>query len=510
MPPTLKQYTEWGINLKINNLRQKLWFNIFIRVAVIFISFVLILCISNVSFLVNFFVLKEKSALKSALGEISKTDLSNTTDIISTLSAINENHKFDAEIYNEQGSILFTTHGGQMMDFFRENDNRFHMSHEEMRPLRSEDLGDGVTFFYARRKFDNNEMLVCKKEIADGIFAEVRIGKRILTDSAAVANEFILIIASVCFVISIVWVFIFARKFSRTITEMNEITKDMASLNFERKLKVAGRDEIGQLSVSINELSDSLSFALEDLKLKNQKLQEDIEAERRLDSMRREFVANVSHELKTPIAIINGYAEGLKMDINPDSRQEYCDTIIEEGERMNRLVLSILELSKYESGQIPINLQAVCLKQLCDGLLKKIFHGKNIELKCNIPNDFIIFADSIQIEQVLGALLENAAVYTPEGGNVIINADENNPARISVFNSGSHIDNESMSRIWQSFYRGDTSHRRDSSHFGLGLSIVAAIMKMHNTNCGVYNTENGVCFWFEVKKYTSSSETDGI
>lgn len=501
MLPTLKQYTEWGINLKFKNLRQKLWFNIFVRVAVIFIVFVLILTLSNISFLMNFFVAKEKNSLAEQLLVVSELDLNNTDQILSTLSEINESYNFNVEIYNSRGSILYTTHGGQMMDYFQQNNDRFHMSHEDMKPIRSEDLGNGITFQTVVGRFDKDEMLLCKKEISSGIFAEVRVQKQLIANSAAIANEFIIIIASVCFCLSIIWVLIFAKKFSKPITQMSEITKDMASLNFTRKLHNTGGDEIGELARSINELSDSLSTALKDLKEKNRQLEDDIEAERRLDTMRKEFIANVSHELKTPIAIINGYAEGLKLDINPQSREEYCNTIIDEGNRMNRLVLSILELSKYESGQIPINPQPVDIGILAKGILERIFLNRNITLSCEIPENTVIFADPMQIEQVLGALLENAAVHTPKGGAVSLESGGDETVRISVFNTGSHIENEKMSQIWQSFYRGDTSHKRDSSHFGLGLSIVSAIIKMHNSRCGVYNTDNGVCFWFEIKRF---------
>lgn len=487
--------------MSLNTLKQKLWFNIFIRVAIIFIVFILILTLSNVAFLVNFFVLKEKNSLVTQLETVSALDLEDTQAVHSTLSKISENRNFDVEIYNLQGSILYTTHGGQMMDFIEQNNNRFNMSHEDMIIKTSEILDNGITFQTVVRKFDKTEMLICKKEIKQDIFAEVRVPKQLITNSAAIANEFIVIVSSVCFLLSIIWVLIFAKKFSKPISEMNKITKDMAALNFSRKIENVGNDEIGELSVSINELSDSLSSALEDLKRKNQKLQDDIEAERRLDAMRKAFIANVSHELKTPIAIINGYAEGLKLDINPDSKEEYCNTIIEEGNRMNKLVLSILELSKYESGQIPVNLTCVNIGNLVQDKLDKIFRDSHVNYKNSIPNDTFVLADTVQIEQVLVALLENAAAHTPKDGQVEVTSSGESIIRVSVFNTGNQIEDEKMSQIWQSFYRGDASHKRDNTRFGLGLSIVSAIIKMHNSRCGVYNTENGVCFWFELEKW---------
>lgn len=501
MRHVLKRFTEWGISLKLKALKTKLWFNIFIRIAVIFLALVLIIAVSNVTLLVKFFSFKEKKALKEQTVNVAGLDFTDTDAVVNALSEINEKYNFDIEIYSGSGAILYTTHGGQMMDFFRQDNGRFNMSHESMTTLKSEDLGNGITFETAVRNFDKSEFLLCRKQVGDNLYAEVRIQKQLIANSAAVANEFIIIVSFVCLLVSIVWVLLFARRFSKPITEMNEITKDMARLDFGQHLKVKSSDEIGQLAVSVNELSDSLSGALEDLRETNEKLRDEIELERQLDVMRKGFVANVSHELKTPISIISGYAEGLKLGVNASDREEYCNTIIDESGRMNRLVLSILELSKYESGQIPVNRQSFDISVMCNEMLTRIFGKTDIVFKNLIPENTVVFADEMQIEQVFKAYLENALAHTPERGEVEVQCrDEGEAVRISVFNSGSHISDELMPQIWQSFFRGDKSHKREGSRFGLGLSIVAAIMKMHERKCGVYNTENGVCFWFEADK----------
>ena len=451
--------------------------------------------------MVKFFSFKEKNALKEQTLYVASLDFDDSNAVVSALSEINEKYNFDIEIYNDSGSIIYTTHGGQMLDFFKQNNKMFGMSHEKLTTLKSEDLGNGITFETAVRNFDNTEFLLCKKQVDTDLYAELRIQKRLIADSAGIANEFIIIVSAICLCLSLVWVLIFARRFSKPITEMNEITKDMARLNFGRYLRVERTDEIGQLAASVNELSDSLSEAIEDFKQTNVKLRDEIELERQLDVMRKGFVANVSHELKTPISIISGYAEGLKLGVNADEREEYCNTIIDESQRMNRLVLSILELSKYESGQIPLNKQNFDISVMCGEMLARIFSGTDIKTESNVPAGTVVFADELQIEQVLKAYIENALSHTPKCGRVTINCtDKSEYFIISVFNSGSRISDELMPQIWQSFFRGDESHKREGSRFGLGLSIVAAIMKMHKRKCGVYNAEDGVCFWFEADK----------
>lgn len=489
--------------MKLKELKNRLWFNIFIRIAAIFAVFVLVLCLSNVTLLVRFFSVKEKRALKEQLSIVSELNFNDSATVVKILSGINEKYNFDVEIYNESGRILYTTHGSQMMDYFSLKNDKFVMTHEELNTIKSERLSGDIIFETAVRKFDQNEYLLCRKQISEGLFAEVRVQKQLISNSAAIANELIIIISVICFILSVIWVLNFARKFSKPIAEMNTITKDMAQLDFSRKLNVNRNDEIGELAASVNELSASLNTALSDLKETNAKLRSDIELERQLDVMRRGFVANVSHELKTPISIISGYAEGLKLNVSPESKEEYCNTIIDESQRMNKLVLSILELSRYESGQIPLNKESFDISPLCSESLDRIFAGKDIETENKVSENTLITADPLQIEQVLKAYLENATAHTPEGGKVWTESSvSGNTVRISVFNTGSHIDEEVMPQIWQSFFRGDTSHKRDSTRFGLGLSIVTAIMKLHDRKCGVYNTDFGVCFWFEAEKTT--------
>ncbi|MBR4072516.1 MAG: HAMP domain-containing histidine kinase, partial [Clostridia bacterium] len=397
------------------------------------------------------------------------------------------------------GLIVYTTHGSQMMDYFSSGHMNFSMAHEEMKVISSDEIEEGIILKTAVSRFSGKEFLVCSKALDSKLFAELRIRKEFVLSSAKTANEFIAIVATFCFLLSIIWVFVFARKFSLPIAKMSEITKDMSDLKFDRKLLIEGGDEIGQLAVSINEMSDSLSTALNELSETNAKLRDEIELERQLDAMRREFVANVSHELKTPLAIINGYAEGLKLNINADAKEQYLGIIIDEGQRMNRLVMSLLELSRYESGQIPLNLQSFDICIMATEMLSKIFFESNITVENKLTEGFTVYADPLQIEQVLKSYLENAKSHTNDGGSVRIFYKQTgeNTVRICVYNSGSSVDEELMPQIWQSFYRGDTSHKREQSRFGLGLSIVGAICKLHGKSCGVYNTDGGVCFWFE-------------
>ncbi len=479
-------------------MKQKLWINLFIKIAVIFAVFVVLIFIANSSLLMHYFTFKQEGILIDNMHIISRIDPENSAVLDSVVWELKDNNNFDIEIYGPDGRIVYTTDGpGASLP----GEGNFGVVHEDYEIIKSKELSDKTVILTARSVLTGEDFLICRQE-KSGMVTELRTQLSLLQNSAYVAGEFIIIIAVVCFVASLVWVFFFTRKFSAPITEMSDITENMANLDFSRKVKVSRGDEIGKLGVSINNLSDKLDASLTELREANAKLRDEIELERSLDVMRKAFVANISHELKTPLSIISGYAEGLKLNINSDSKNEYCDIIIDETERMNRLVLSILKLSKYESAQSVRNPENFDLSVLAQDMLSRIFEGKtNLVISCEIPENTEVFADPSETEQILNAFLENAAAHVTDGGKIRVFCEEcGQSIKISVFNTGERIDPEIMPQIWQSFFRGDTSHSRSEGRFGLGLSIVAAISKSAGQSCGVYNTDDGVCFWFTLKR----------
>ncbi len=484
-------------------MKKKLWVKLFISVAVIFAAFVVIIAIANSALLSHYFTLKEEQLLILASKEMADTDISDKESVTARMTEINKEYNFDIEIYEPGGRIIYTTIGTQMMDFLHSGFDRpdISMNHEPLEVKKQKIRDDGLTLETAVSKFRGEEFLLCKRE-ANGVITEIRIGTELLHNSAEVASEFITIIAFICLGISLVWVFFFAKRFTAPISEMSEITESMAKLDFSRRVTAQRSDEIGQLADSVNGLSDKLDEALSSLRSANSRLTDEIEAERRLDVMRRAFVANVSHELKTPLSIISGYAEGLKFNVNSSSKDYYCDTIIDETERMNSLVLSILELSKYESGQMPVKEEIFDISALAEDMARKIMSSRpDVILELGLPKSTTVWADPLQVEQIFKSYLENAAVHTKEGGKVSIELEDmGDRCKVKVSNEGERIDPEIMPDIWQSFWRADKSHSREEGRFGLGLSIVSAIVKNTGNSCGVYNTGSGVSFWFTVKK----------
>lgn len=483
-------------------MRKKIWFRMFIRVAAVFAVFVALLAAANAGLLGKYYIWREKNALVDMAASIRRLDLQDSENTLQALERLNAGRNFLIDIYDQDGKMLYTTYGQQIWDF---SDFSAYVPGIRRRPLQTleqEQREDGSWFITAMDESNNAAYIIYQSRTDQNDYIEIRVQKSLLEKSAGIAGEFLLILAGVLLAGSLVWIIVFSKAFTRPIVEMNAITRDMAGLNFQRKLIPRSADEIGQLACSINDLSTKLDATLTDLRDKNAKLQDEIDAERRLDSMRRGFVSNVSHELKTPISIIQGYAEGLKLGVSEDKRkrEEYCDVILEESIRMNHLVLDLLELSRYESGQIKIEPEdfniAALSRSLCQKLERR-FQEKKAVLTLELPQRLRVHADPVRIEQVLSNYLSNALSHVREGGSIRLTAEiRDGLARISVFNTGAGIPADDMPQIWQSFYRGDPSHKREEGRFGLGLSIVRAIMELHGRECGVFNTADGVCFWF--------------
>lgn len=491
--------------IKYKQLKNRFWFRLFLRVGIIFAAFVLLLTLCNSAFLSSYYEYARKEELKSVSADIIKTDLSDSDQTISLISDIAEDTGIEIEIFSNNGKTLYSS-GGQMLDYFLQGNNKLNMNHRPLKSIEGDTYSDGSVMERAVDVPTGKEYLVYRFSLENSNICELRVQMAQIKSSAKIANTFITIIAVFILLLALIWVLWFSRSISKPISEMNEITRQMAELNFDKKLVSESGDEIGQLANSINLLSGKLDSTLRDLNESNAQLRDEIEMEHQLDTMRRGFVANVSHELKTPIAIIQGYAEGLKLDINSQSREKYCDIIMDESQRMNKLVLSLLNLSKYESGQIALNIVPFELTELICARADRIFADKSVDLVYNMPSVCRALADPDQIDQIIKSYLENAVSHVDKGGQVMISVTEDENSHkitVSVFNSGSQVDEELMPQIWQSFYRGDPSHNRESGRFGLGLSIVSAIVKLHGEKCGVYNTDNGVCFWFTLKAATN-------
>lgn len=311
------------------------------------------------------------------------------------------------------------------------------------------------------------------------------------------------------FIVGLLLIIIISFYFSKIITKpllkINTVTNQLAQLNFNEKIEVKSEDEIGELSKSINSLSEKLASTIENLQKANSQLMKDIEKEKQLENIRKEFISGVSHELKTPLSIVQSYAEGLKDGLNVEKNGYYADVILEEVERMNHLVIDMLELSKLQSGTYKLLSKPFFIVECVEHALNRIFDNSLInhtyDLIVQIEEDTLVIGEVRKIEQVLTNILSNAIRYgRPDSVIKIMLTDEGRYIGISIFNEGTLIPEEQLDKIWDRFYKVDQSRNRQNGGTGLGLAIVKTIIDLHQSTINVQNKQDGVEFKFTLKK----------
>lgn len=325
-----------------------------------------------------------------------------------------------------------------------------------------------------------------------------------LKDSALISNVFYLYIGLFTIFISSVVIWFISRHITRPLQQLSELSKEMANLNFDAKYISTSEDEIGVLGNNLNRMSGELEKTISELRTANNELQKDIEKKEQIDEMRKEFLSNVSHELKTPIALIQGYAEGLQECINDDqeSREFYCDVIIDEAAKMNNMVKKLLSLNQLEFGNDTVNMERFDLTELVKGVVQSaqlLASQKEAEIRFLQDDPIYVWGDEFKIEEVVTNYVSNALNHVDFEKKIEIKAvKQADVVRLSVFNTGARIPEEDLDKIWIKFYKVDKARTREYGGSGIGLSIVKAIMESMNQKCGVINYENGVEFWFEL------------
>lgn len=325
-------------------------------------------------------------------------------------------------------------------------------------------------------------------------------------ESVALSNRFLTYVGFVTIVAGAGIVYLMTRMITKPISRLSELSERMSGLDFDAKYEAKRHDssEITVLGNSMNELSERLKETIAELKSANNQLQKDIEEKTKIDEMRKEFIANVSHELKTPIALIQGYAEGLQEGMGEDkeSRDYYCDVIVDEANKMNKMVKQLLTLSSLESGNDRTVMERFDLTELIQGVISSaqiLAQQKGIEVVFDISEPVFVWADEFKIEEVITNYLSNAINHADGEKKVVIRMEqEEKDVRVSVFNTGTPIPEDALPNLWTKFYKVDKARTREYGGSGIGLSIVKAIMDAHHQGCGVQNWQNGVEFWFTV------------
>lgn len=327
-----------------------------------------------------------------------------------------------------------------------------------------------------------------------------------IEENVALSNNFLAYIGLITTVFGSILMYLTSRKMSKPIKRLNEVARSMSTLDFDVRYSGNSSDEIGELGSSINLLSEKLENTISELKRANNELQKDIEQKNQIDEMRKEFLSNVTHELKTPIALIQGYAEGLQDNINDDqeSKDFYCEVIVDEANKMNTMVKKLLSLNQLEFGNNLVEFDRFDIVDVIRSVLASteiLMKQKGVTLHFEEPEPVYVWADEYLVEEVITNYVSNAINHV--SGMNLIEVKlilKENVVRVAVYNTGERIPEEDIDKIWGKFYKVDKARTREYGGSGIGLSIVKAIMNSLNRDYGVVNHETGVEFWFELDR----------
>ena len=349
--------------------------------------------------------------------------------------------------------------------------------------------------------------MLLKGTLDNGFVAYIRLPMSSITESVQISNKFLYLIACIVIIVGGIVIIYISKQFSSPISEISAIAKKMANLDFSQKYVVKDDDEINELGKNINIMSEKLEGTINQLRSTNIELERDIERKSKIDEMRKSFISDVSHELKTPIALIQGYSEGLLENVNTDeeNRKFYAEVILDEATKMDKMVRQLIELTKLEYENREFNNRNFNIveleKEICRSS-KVMLEEKGVTVEFETADVINVYADDFYISQCITNYLTNAIKHVEEVDGEktikITNTINNDKVRVTVFNTGENIEEENLSRIWNRFFKVDESRNREDGGSGIGLSIVRAIMNNYGNDFGVENKTNGVEFYFDI------------
>ena len=360
---------------------------------------------------------------------------------------------------------------------------------------------DRVILTFQGKGMQNNEMMILLVEkIEKDSFLIVHSPIYAIGEALKVSSNFTIFALIIAVLLSVIVSIIISKKISKPVLEISVVAEKISNLEFEKKIEIMRDDEVGDLAKAINKMSDSLRITIEDLKISNERLKLEIQKEKEIDKMRREFISNVNHELKTPIALIKGFTEGLKDNIaSPEDRDYYLDVIDDECNNMDALVKRLLLLSKYES-EFEIEKIEFDIKNLLDELLKRYrvdYEKKNINVEVSIDEDFLLIGDYKELKIAVDNLFRNAISHTEENQYIRIECKKEADKRIFIMkNPYKELSQEELEKLWIPFNKEDKARTRKFGGTGLGLSIVGAILKKHNFTYGASYENGEIKFYF--------------
>ena len=492
---------------KFKNIHNSVRYKLFITLAVAVIMIIAFLILLNNIVLESFYLYSKQGTLIKIFDEVNEAYNTSQPEksIRNMLSNYALRNGYDIMLETQDGINLYTSNENfietmNSMNILnsQDNNNDIILANKDFNIRKIKDQTTNITYILLSGKLDNNYNLYIRMPISS------------IQESVKISNNFLYLIGGITLIIAAIIITFISKRFTEPIQELNEIAEKMANLDFSKKFHPKDvDDEINMLGKNINLMSDKLEATIKQLRNSNIRLERDIEEKSKIEEMRTQFISDVSHELKTPIALIQGYAEGLIENVNTDeeNRKFYAEVISDEANKMDKLVKQLLELMKLEYGKREFSNANFNIIELISEVIRKskvMLEEKNIEVRFDFSKPINVYADEFYIEQVVTNYITNAIKHADEVfGEKYIEIrieDREDKIRIYIFNTGENIEEEDKERIWRRFYKVDSSRNRENGGTGIGLALVKAIMNNYNNAFGVENKDTGVEFYFDLSK----------
>ena len=453
----------------------------------------------------DYYVYQKMKMMKEVYHQVVKQADTTDNSVVDIIRGLEVDNNFEIFLADENGAMIYS--------------NRIPRGFAEREDPRNK-IVDFDFAKYPKEYYTVDKPTLIKSDMQDGerlrlfskidrddtsYYLTIRLSVKSISEDMRSTNLFILYISALAIVIGCFLVYFISKQFVKPIEEINKVAVNVSKMDFSIQAQETRRkDELGSLAANINLMSVRLEENIKNLKEVNKKLESDNVFMNKVDEQRMEFIANISHELKTPLAILSGYSEMLKNDVPGIDKSFYYDTILDETAKMNILIQSLLNLSNIENSLTLLSLEEMDVLEFTERIYRKIeillkskgLVGEFTALPCGK-----ILADPLYLEEAINNYIANAINYTKKGHLIRMKIEQvGEEAVISVYNEGNTIDEAHMDKIWNSFYRADRSRTRTvHNNIGLGLYIVRSIMNAHHGSCGVINHENGVEFWLSLK-----------
>ncbi len=482
--------------------RKSLRNHIFAGIIIPMTMVLVLLFLMNSTLLSRFYQVKKQEDLRLAFQAVNAAGARNellSQEFQLRFEQMCDRNNLSIVISKADGSVVlsFAADDERMVDRLRQT--IFTMDENEVTLL---ETTDEYMILRQQDPWISGTYLVLSGNLSGGDFILIRTAVSGIQDSVNIANRFLFYGALAMIILGLLASFLIAGYITWPVRELTVLARRMAHLDFDAKYEPSGQiAEIDELGNDMNAMFDELKGTIENLKTANSDLKRDIERREKNEQMRREFLSNVSHELKTPIAVISGYAEGLMEGVASDeeSMREYVSTIHDEAGHMGRLVQDIVSLNTLEYGDISVDMERLDLYEIVSGIVRShaiLAEQYGAVIENDVTPGTYIWADESLTEQIVSNYLSNAIHYSKNEKKIrLYGIRQKDRYRFCVYNTGDPIPEESIGRLWDNFYKVDKARSREYGGTGIGLSLVKASAENMQQQYGVVNNDDGVTFW---------------